>query len=233
MLDDVRRALVVAAHPDDLETIMGGTTAMLTDRGVEIVEVVLTSGDIGASGEIPHGVTRGTLAAVREEETRAAAADLGVRDVVFLHRPDGEVVADLHLRADIARLYRRYQPDSVFTFDPWWPGQAHPDHAAAGRAALDAYMPSKMPLYRPEQLREPGAGLGKLQRVFLFSTDRDPDVAVDITAVYPVKLAACMAHASQFPKGEESLNWLKEMDGRGGETIGVQYAELFKQMNVW
>ena len=232
MLDDVRRALVVAAHPDGLETIMGGTTAMLTDRGVEIVEVVLTSGDIGASGEIPHGVTRGTLAAVREEETRAAAADLGVRDVVFLHRPDGEVVADLHLRADIARLYRRYQPDSVFTFDPWWPGQAHPDHAAAGRAALDAYMPSKMPLYHPEQLRD-GVAVAQIKHVFLFGGTTREDFVVDVTPYWDRKVQATLRHRSQFPDPEQPLEWLRKWSGEAGARISVPYGETFARMDVW
>ena len=228
--EDVKRAIVVAAHPDDLECCCSGTLLQLIARGVEVFSVNCTLGDIGD----PEGrLQRPALAETRLQETESAARVLGLVDTYNLGHHDGELVANLDLRAAIARLYRITQADTLFTFDPFWAGQIHPDHRAAGQAALDAYMPSKMPLYRPEQLREPGAGLGKLQRVFLFSTDRDPDVAVDITAVYPVKLAACMAHVSQFPKGEESLTWLKEMDGRGGEPIGVDYAEVFKQMNVW
>ncbi len=228
--EDVQRAIVIAAHPDDLECCCSGTLLQLIARGVEVFSVNCTLGDIGDS---EGRLQRPALAETRLQETESAARVLGLVDTYNLGHHDGELVANLDLRAAIARLYRITQADTLFTFDPFWAGQIHPDHRAAGQAALDAYMPSKMPLYRPEQLREPGAGLGKLQRVFLFSTDRDPDVAVDITAVYPVKLAACMAHVSQFPKGEESLTWLKEMDGRGGEPIGVEYAEVFKQMNVW
>ncbi len=228
--EDVKRAIVVAAHPDDLECCCSGTVLQLIARGVEVFSVNCTLGDIGDS---EGRLRRPALAETRLQETERAARVLGLADTYNLGHHDGELVADLTLRAAIARLYRITQADTLFTFDPFWTGQIHPDHRAAGQAALDAYMPSKMPLYRPEQLREAGAGLGKLQRVFLFSTDRDPDVAVDITAVYPVKLAACMAHVSQFPKGEESLTWLKEMDGRGGDVIDVEYAEVFKQMNVW
>jgi hypothetical protein len=82
-------------------------------------------------------------------------------------------------------------------------------------------------------LAEPGAGLCKLQRVFLFATEREVDVCVDVTGVYTAKLAACMAHRSQFPQGEESLQWLKELDGRGGRRIGAPYAEIFRSMVVW
>jgi hypothetical protein len=42
-----------------------------------------------------------------------------------------------------------------------------------------------------------------------------------------------MAHISQFPKGEESLTWLKEMDAHTGERIGAPFAEAYRTMRVW
>ena len=227
---DVQRLIVVAAHPDDLETICGGTIALLAQRGVKIFSVNCTLGDIGTQDS---ATTRPALATARLRETEEAAAILGVEQVVSLGRHDGELVADLELRAQIARLYRITQADTLLTFDPFWPGQVHPDHRAAGQAAIDAYMPSKMPLYRPEHLREPSAGLGALQRVFLFSTDREPDVFVDVSASYAVKLAACLAHRSQFPNGLDSLQWLQSMDEARGQAIGAAQAESFKRMTVW
>jgi LmbE family N-acetylglucosaminyl deacetylase len=158
---------------------------------------------------------------------------LGVEQTFNLGRPDGELVADLELRAQIARLYRHTAADTLWTFDPFWAGQVHPDHRAAGQAALDAYMPAKMPLYRPEQLTEPGTCLGCLERVFFFSTTRDPDIFVDISDAYPTKLAASMAHRSQFPKGEENLEWMKELDRDKGAVIDAPYAEAFKHIEVW
>jgi LmbE family N-acetylglucosaminyl deacetylase len=228
--DEVRRAIVVAAHPDDLECCCGGVIAMLVRRGVEVFSVNCTLGDIGAQ---EGDIVRPALAANRLRETEDAARLLGLSATFNLGHHDGELLPDLELRAQVARLYRVTGADTLLTFDPHWPGQIHPDHRAAGQAALDAYMPSKMPLYRPEQLRESGAGLCKLQRVFLFSTERDLDVCVDVTDVYVEKLAACRAHLSQFPKGDESLDWLKEMDARTGERIGVPYAEAYRTLRVW
>lgn len=227
---ETRRLIVIAAHPDDLETMCGGTIYQLAQRGVEIFSANCTLGDIGAQDA---SRSRSALAADRLEETEAAAHLLGIRQTFSLGRPDGELLPDLALRAEIARLYRLTQADTLLTFDPHWTGQIHPDHRAAGQAALDAYMPSKMPLYQPAQLNEQGAGLGCLERVFVFSTDRDPDVVVDVTAVYPQKVAATIAHKTQFPNGESNLDWLKEIDQRIGERIGVTYAEQFKQINVW
>jgi len=228
--DDVRRLIVVAAHPDDLETISGGTVALLAQRGVKIVSVNCTLGDIGTQDA---ATTRPAVATTRLLEAEEAARILGIEQVHSLGHHDGELVADLELRAQIARFYRVTQADTLVTFDPFWPGQVHPDHRAAGQAALDAYMPSKMPLYRPEQLREPGAGLGCLQRVFLFSTDREPDVFIDVSSVYESKLAACLAHRSQFTQGMDSLQWLQGWDEERGKSIDAARAESFKRMTVW
>lgn len=227
---DSKRLIIIAAHPDDLETMCGGTIVQLAQRGVEIFSVNCTLGDIGAQDA---SRSRSALAADRLQETEAAAHLLGIRQTFNLGRPDGELLPDLALRTEIARLYRLTQADTLFTFDPHWTGQIHPDHRAAGQAALDAYMPSKMPLYHPAQLNEQSAGLGCLERVFVFSTDRDPDVVVDVTAVYPQKIAATLAHKTQFPNGEANLDWMKELDKRPGERIGVAYAEQFKQIMVW
>jgi len=228
--EKTERLIVVAAHPDDLESLCGGAVTFLARRGVKIFSANCTLGDIGAQDAT---MVRPALASTRLAEAEEAARILGITKTFNLGHHDGELLPDLNLRGQIARLYRLTQADTLWTFDPYWTGQIHPDHRAAGQAALDAYMPSKMPLYRPEQLNEPEAGLGCLERVFFFSTDRDPDIFVDVTAVYETKLAACMAHRSQFPKGEESLEWLKEIDRRQGQTIDAIYAESFKEIRVW
>ncbi len=228
--DDVKRLLVVAAHPDDLETMCGGTVALLVERGVTVFSANCTLGDIGAQDA---QLTRWGLAGTRLAETEAAADILGLAQTFNLGHHDGELEPSLVLRGQIARLYRLTQADTLWTFDPYWTGQIHPDHRAAGQAALDAFMPSKMPLYHPEQLNEPGAGPGCLARVFVFSTDRSPDVFIDVMPVYPTKLAACVAHRSQFPDGEASLEWMHKLDEARGEPVGYARAEAFKQIEVW
>jgi LmbE family N-acetylglucosaminyl deacetylase len=228
--EEVKRLIIVAAHPDDLECVCGGTVALLVERGVQVFSVNCTVGDLGTHDT---SFSRPALAATRLVESDAAAEILGLQATYNLGHHDGELLPSLELRAQIARLYRITQADTLWTFDPFWPGQIHADHRAAGQAALDAYMPAKMPLYRPEQLAETGAGVAVLERVFLFSTDREPDIYIDITQVQPHKIQACLAHRSQFPQGEENLNWLKEMDAGTGEAINVPTAEAFKSLRVW
>src|SRR5690606_29893011 len=227
---EVKRLIVVAAHPDDLECIWAGTLIHLIERGVEVFSVNCTLGDLGTT--VKDG-NRQALGATRIQETEAAAALLGIKQTFNLGHHDGELVPDLTLRSQVAELYRRTQADTLFTFDPFWPGPIHPDHRAAGQAAIDAYMPAKMPLYHPEQLAEPGVDVSVLERIYLFSTDRNPDIYVDVTAQYPKKIEAVLAHKSQFPNGEADLDWLKELDAEAGAVIGAAAAEAFKTLRVW
>ena len=233
--NEIQRILVVAAHPDDLETTSGGTLALLIDRGVEVALLLGTDGDIGTHD---LSFTRETLAAVRREETLAGAAALGIVDVFFLGHHDGELVADLALRAEVAGIYRRWQPDTVFTFDPAWGGQAHPDHIAAGRAAVDAYMPSKMELYHPEQLvagvKLAGDRVADVKRFFFFGgSNRAGEITIDISSAWDRKIAATRCHLSQFGQKEEALEWLAAWNHETGKCCGLEYAEAFHPMSVW
>lgn len=227
--DEVQRLIVVGAHPDDLEACCAGTLVRLVARGCRVVSVNCTLGDIGAQ---EGSILRTALATQRLIETEAAGQLLGLELTLNLGHHDGELEPSLELRAQLARLYRLYQPDTLLTFDPWSPYQIHPDHIAAGRAALDAYMPSKMPLYRPEQLREPGAALGCLKQVFLFNSHA-PDVIVDVSDVHAQKEQALVAHRSQFPEGQTNLDWLREWDSGTGKPFGYAFAEGFRRMTVW
>jgi LmbE family N-acetylglucosaminyl deacetylase len=226
---DVRRAIVVAAHADDCETVLGGTVRMLADRGVEIYELICTLGDLGAHDAT---FTRHTLAEARKAEAVEGARLLGVREVVTLGFHDGELEPTLELRALIAGFYRTWQPDTMFTFDPAWAGQIHPDHRAAGRAAVDALMPSRMPLYRPEQLvNSPPA---QVKNVFLFSP-AVPSIFVDVSGVYDQKVAASLAHHSQFPGGDKNLDWMRNLDKAAAERAGgvAGFVEQFDRLRLW
>ena len=52
------------------------------------------------------------MAALRQDEQRAAAAVVGVSDVRFLGYPDGLVQPTLELRRDISRVIRQVRPDA-------------------------------------------------------------------------------------------------------------------------
>src|SRR5689334_4720449 len=97
---EVGRALVVVAHPDDVDFGAGGTVAAWVEAGVEVTELLVTRGDAGGFDETP----RAAMPQLREAEQRAAAAELGVSDVRFLAGySDGLVSASQGLVRDIVR----------------------------------------------------------------------------------------------------------------------------------
>ncbi|MDA8148628.1 MAG: PIG-L family deacetylase, partial [Actinomycetota bacterium] len=140
--DGVDRVLVVTAHPDDVDFGMAGTVSVWTKSGTEVAYCVVTDGDAGGSD---RSVSRSDMAALRRDEQRAAAAELGVADVRFLGYPDGRLAATLDVRRDISRVIRSFRPDRVVAQSPdrnWQRIYAsHPDHLAAGEAAACAVYP--------------------------------------------------------------------------------------------
>ena len=142
-----RNILVILAHPDDPEFFCGGTLARWARAGHQIEYCLLTCGDKGYNDTTtPEHMSSDELCAIRHREQREAASVIGVREVHFLDRPDGYLVADLDLRREIVRIIRRMKPDILVTCDPQTLfaayGINHPDHRAAGQAVLDAVFPA-------------------------------------------------------------------------------------------
>jgi LmbE family N-acetylglucosaminyl deacetylase len=195
-VSSVRSALVVAAHPDDVDFGAAGTVATWTAAGIEVSYCVCTSGE--ASGDGSPG-----MAAVREAEQRAAAAHVGVQDVTFLGYPDGAVTPSLELRRDITRMIRKVRPDRVLTWSPeinWdFVPTTHPDHRAVGEAAFAAVYPDARNPYAHRSLfEEEGLEPWTVRELWLADgPTRLRNRAVDVTDVFDTKMAALRAHSSQ------------------------------------
>ena len=115
---DLTRALVVTAHPDDVDFGAAGTVATLVAAGVQVTYCVVTDGDAGG---FDPDVPRSEIPGIRRAEQEAAAGILGVTDVRWLGYRDGELtvsqivgaLADLFdvpladLRADLEPRIRR------------------------------------------------------------------------------------------------------------------------------
>ncbi|TDC46005.1 PIG-L family deacetylase [Actinomadura sp. KC345] len=200
VLDDrgLQRILVVMAHPDDVDFGAAGTVAGWTDRGIEVVYLMVTDGDAGGFDD---NVTRKEMAALRREEQRAAAKCVGVTDVRWLGYSDGRVEATLGLRRDIARVIRQVRPDRVLMPSPERDYEriypSHPDHRAVGSAALDAVYPdARNPYAFPELLADEGLDAWTAREVW-FSGGPVANHYVDVTDRFDRKLNALRAHVSQ------------------------------------
>lgn len=219
------RVMVIAAHPDDPEFGCAGTMLKWSTDGKQVTYVLLTSGDKGSHDP---DLRPGRLAGMREHEQRAAAQDLGVQEVIFLRYPDGLLENTLELRRQLTNLLRLHKPHILVTIDPWRHYQLHPDHRAAGQAALDAVYAAREWYIFPEQLvgeMEPW----RVKEVFLFWTDH-ADYWEDITCCFEARISAIARHASQVGLDVERLTErVREGARKTGETPGYEFAEAFKR----
>ena len=223
-----RCVMGVGAHPDDLEWYAGGTIAQLGYDGAEIIFVVCTDGDKGSYDPQtdPH-----QLAARRRKEERDAAKELSVAETIFLGYGDGELEANAALRKQLTALYRQYRPDLLLAFDPWKRYELHPDHLAAGRAALDARIAAKMPLFYPE-LVEQGLTAWAIGELWLFNADA-PNHFVDVGATIEMQRRALEKHISQPSVWDATARAFIEKQAReNGKAMGVEYAEAFRRIVI-
>src|SRR6266851_3890781 len=84
MPEDWDRAMVVAAHPDDIEYGIASAVARWTGQGKQVTYLLATRGEAGIAGMRPDRV--GPL---RVEEELRGAALVGVTEVEFLDHRDG------------------------------------------------------------------------------------------------------------------------------------------------
>ncbi len=177
--------LALSAHPDDVEFTSGGSLARWVGEGWRVHLVVCTDGSKGSQDPL---VDPDELARLRQQEQAAAAKQLGVTQILWGHYRDGQLSQAPDLVEWLTEVFRRVRPHRLLSWDPWKPYQFHPDHRAAGLAALDAVLAAGNPHYFPTQLTK-GLQPHRIEEVYLFGTDQ-PDVWVDITATLEVKLTA-------------------------------------------
>jgi len=230
---DVRDALVVVAHPDDVDFWAGGTVASWTDAGTAVTYCVLSDGD---SGGFDPQVPRSAIPGIRQAEQKAAAAVLGVSDVRFLGYPDGCVEPTYALRRDITRLIRQVQPARVLTWSPEWSWRRfhrnHPDHRAAGEAALSAVFPdARNPFAHPELLNEEGLEPWEVGEVWLMGGP-SPNHFVDITDVFDRKIAALRAHESQTAHRDRLQEEMRERLAPNNQAAGLPADRLVEAFQV-
>ena len=194
---DVERALIITAHPDDLDFGAGGTIASWVQKGVDVQYCICTDGDAGG---FDPAVARSEIPGIRRAEQHAAGAMLGVKDIHFLGHPDGRLTPSIDLRRDISRVIRQVRPQRVLCQSPDRNYQriyaSHPDHLAAGEAALCAVYPdARNPFAHPELASEGHEAWSVAETWVMAGTQ--PTYGVDITEFFDLKIAALRRHVSQ------------------------------------
>jgi LmbE family N-acetylglucosaminyl deacetylase len=215
-------ALVISAHPDDAETQMGGTLAILADKGQRVLLVDLTEGE----------PTEFAQAGVRAQQASEAARLLGV-ERFSLGLQDRSLAYTNETRLRLAYLLRDYRPRWVYST-----GEAcvHPDHAAVVGLTRAAVFLARLGQWE----RVPGGEIlaGQepwiVERLFFPHCKMEPPwadfaFAVDVSHVYERKRQALAFYQSIFgAEGDHLLTLYEAEDRYYGRLLGVAYAEIFR-----
>src|SRR5712691_2627475 len=204
------RAMVIFAHPDDAEIGSGGVVAKWVARGSEVTYVLCTNG--------------------------AAADFMGVKHVVMLGYPDGELDDSRAFLGDVVRALRQYRPHTVFVHDPYRiHGFQHRDHRNAGIATTDAVYPyARDHLHFPEQIARDGLEPHKVRELWYWGMD-EPNVIVDVTDSVDRQIAALVRHESQVPgfnvpAGETIGDRLKRHAATLATGYDFEYGAVFRRL---
>ena len=215
--------LAIGPHPDDMELSAGGTLALLSISGKDVVMVDLTAGELGSRGS----------AELRKVEAKRAAETLGASSRECLDLPDGGVLRSdhNHLLA-VVTCIRRHRPSLIITMSS---EDEHPDHIESSHLVRRAaYLAGLRNWPEPDQSphRTPCILLAMGRTPFT------PAVVIDISSAKDKKQEAIAAYQSQFfrevndpvvtPISEPTfLPRLRARDRYYGGQIGVEAGEPF------
>lgn len=199
-----RRILAVYAHPDDAEIWAGGTLLAHRALGDHTAVCILTHGDTARATEAQRGA----------ELLGATLHHLALQDRGIMHERNAVEM--------VAAILRQEQPQIVLTH---WAHDSHPDHVATwaivrGAIVLAEIESQLCAVYWSDTYNSQGA-----ESIF------QPDVCVDVSAVWTQKLAALGAHTSQNP--DEYVEMICRQGWLHGARAGVAVAEGFRRVDLF
>lgn len=220
-----KRALVIAAHPDDEVLGCGGTIALLGDSGVEVHIALLTDG-VGSRESFAMHANQSDHQLSRRQAAHNAAKILGARSVFFGDFPDNrmDTIALIDIVKFIEQLIVRFQPNTVFTHHA---GDLNVDHRLTNQAVLTACRPIPgapvqtvlfFEIPSSTEWQVPASAISFAPNFFLETTDQMGRRQTALEA-YDEEIRP-WPHSRSY----EALNHLSRWRGA---TVGVAAAEAF------
>lgn len=221
--------LAIGVHPDDVELGCSGTIINETKLGKKVGIVDLTQGELGTRGSVE----------TRYAEAAEAARIMGVQVRENLKMRDGFFINDEQHKLELIRIIRKYQPEIVLSNAL---EDRHPDHGRAGKMIAEAcYLAGLVKIEtRDEQGNIQDRWRPKYVLHYIQDRLQEPDLLVDISAVFDQRMKAVEAYSTQFfnPERETAgpVTYISTPDFREsvvararmlGKRIGVRYAEGF------
>ncbi len=225
-----KSALIIVAHPDDMDFYCSGLLARWIGSGTEVNLLVFTAGEKGSQKLLTLTEAK-ELAEIRKQEQLASCQLLGVKTTVFLDYPDGELafLNQKELQTKIVRAIRQFQPEVLLSHDPNnRHRRIHMDHQTVGRLVWQSAFPvSQVVNCYPEQLTQEGLTPWQASKLLFFDTDL-PNYYIDIASVLELKQSLLLQHKSQayvFPEGPATA--INYRNSKVGAKYDLRFAEEY------
>ncbi len=228
--------LVISPHTDDAEIGLGGTIALLGQKGRRVWALDLTRGELGTNATPDE----------RWDEAKRASQILGLAGRVQLDLPDGFITeTDRTQVGQIVAVLRRLRPRWVITApDP----VRHPDHRATPALVRKAVFMARLHSWQPElegfrlwpaeaKLPDAAPRWAVESRWFVCPDNATPSAVFDVSQVWEIKERALACYASQFGRqsGQVSTTindpaFMAKVDRRArtwGRRAKVELGEAF------
>jgi LmbE family N-acetylglucosaminyl deacetylase len=229
------RIVTIHAHPDDAEILAGGTLALLSKLGHEIVIVSLSAGDCGSTVHAPD-----EIAVIRKAEAAESAALIGA-DYRWGGFRDMAIFSDDPSRRAVTGLLRELRAEIVLTAAP---SDYLSDHEATSQLVRDACFAASIPNYTTPTENPALRAIPHLY--FMDPIDqRDrtgnltvPDFTVNVASVFETKRAMLDKHRSQrlWLEQQHGINdYIKQMEdwtSACGTRAGIALGEGFRQYQI-
>jgi len=210
-----KRVIAFGAHPDDVELSIGGFLAKLSKKKVRVIICDLTNGE-----PTPFGNEK-----TRKKEAEEAARILGVERIT-LDLPNRYLMDTVEARIKVAEVIRKYKPHIILTHHG---EDQHPDHIEAKKIVTAARFYAKY-----SKVKWEGESYYPPKFLFFHASHKKkifhPQIVIDITDTFEIKMKACDAYKSQFgyfdEKRKEFLKMIENTNRVYGRLIGVEFGEI-------
>ena len=219
---DIKKAVIIAPHPDDETLGVGGTIKRMSNEGIKVSVLIV-------SGHMPPLYSEETYKKTLNESKKVFKY-LGIKDFEFLNIPATKVneIPVSELNGKISKFINKRKPDTIFIPFP----DRHIDHRIIFDSAVVASRPVKndcpknVLLY--ETLSETHWNVPTAEPSFV------PDFFINIDNQLKNKLVALNLYKSQINKKSpsRSADAAKALANFRGSQNGCKYAEAFKVARI-
>lgn len=225
--------LAFASHPDDIELGCAGTLIAHIAQGKKVGIVDLTRGELG---------TRGTPE-TRLQEAEEAGRIMGLSVRENLGFADGFFQNDKEHQLKVVEMIRKYKPEIVIMNAIH---DRHPDHGRGSELVSESCFKAGLKMIKTHNSAGEEQESWRPKAVYHYIQDRliTPDLVVDVTDYWDIKMDTIRAFKSQFYNPDDNspntyisspefLDFVEARAKEMGHSIGVVYGEGFtKERNI-